>query len=144
MAAPRKTPLASYRNRMKRQGFVPVDVQVREEDAALVRTIAGALTDPARAAEARAFLRKRFAEPPRGLKALLVAAPLERIDIECARRSSSGRSMTFLIDTNIIFEIRKRPNCNPNVAVSAPLKARAVLARILACIAVKQSDEIRS
>ena len=75
---------------MKRRGLVRVEVQVRKEDAPLVRRVAQALGDPARAADARALLRGRFAEPrARGLKALLAAAPLEGIDLE--RDRDTGR-----------------------------------------------------
>lgn len=92
MPKPRKSPLATYRNRMKRQGVVRVEVQVHKEDAALVRNVADALTDPARASEARALLRQRFAEPPaQGLKALLAAAPLDDIDLE--RPRDTGRAV---------------------------------------------------
>jgi hypothetical protein len=91
MPAPQKTPLTSHRNRMKHQGFVRVEVRVRKEDAALVRTIASVLTDPTQATEARALLRKRFAERPQGLKALLAAAPLEGIDLERSR--DTGRAI---------------------------------------------------
>ncbi len=90
MPVSRKTPLTTYRSRMKRQGYVRVEVQVRKEDAELVRTIASALADPAHAAEARAHLKKRFLEPPQGLKALLAAAP-EGIDIERSR--DTGRAL---------------------------------------------------
>ena len=86
MPKTQKTPLVSYRRRMKRQGIVRVEVQVRKEDAVLVRGIASALTDPEREAETRALLRQRFAEPrAKGLKALLAAAPLEGIDLERPR-----------------------------------------------------------
>ena len=92
MPKARNNPLASYRRRMKRQGVVRVEVQVRKEDAALVRRVAGALIDPERRAEARALLRQRFAEPrAKGLKALLAAAPLEGIDLERAR--DTGRTV---------------------------------------------------
>jgi hypothetical protein len=86
MARVHKAALASYRRRMKRRGMVRVEVQVRREDAALVRSVAGALVDPDREAEARALLRQSFAPPPaKGLKALLAAAPLEGIGLERAR-----------------------------------------------------------
>ena len=86
MAKTQKTPLTNYRRRMKRQGIVRVEVQVRKEDAALVRGVASALIDPEREAETRALLRQRFAEPPaKGLKALLASAPLEGIDLERPR-----------------------------------------------------------
>jgi hypothetical protein len=71
---------------MKARGVVRVEVQVRKEDAGLVRSVAKALVDPAREAQARALLRQRFAEPlAKGLKALLAAAPLDGIDFERSR-----------------------------------------------------------
>ena len=77
------TPLARHRRRIKRQGMVRVEVKVRKEDAALVRNVARALGDPERADEARALLRRRFADAePKGLKALLAAAPLEGIELD--------------------------------------------------------------
>lgn len=92
MTASRKSPVASYRHRMKRRGFVRVEVQVRKEDADLVRSVASALADPERAAEARALLRLNFRPlPAEGLKALLAAAPLEGIDID--RPRDTGRDV---------------------------------------------------
>ena len=86
MANARKTPLDRFRRRQKRQGIVRVELQVRKEDAALVRSIAQALGDPARAAEARSLLQARFATPgATGLKALLASAPLEGIDLDRPR-----------------------------------------------------------
>jgi len=82
----RKKAVASYRRRMKRKGFVRVEVQVPRADAPLLRDLAGALADPDRAAETRALLRDRFAaRGGNGLKALLTDAPLEDIDLERAR-----------------------------------------------------------
>lgn len=73
---------------MKRKGVVRVEVQVRKEDAGLVRSVARALVDPEREAEARALLRQCFSEPrTKGLKALLAAAPLEGIDLERSRET---------------------------------------------------------
>ena len=78
--------LASYRRRMKGKGLLRLEVQVRKDDAALVRSVVSALADPEREAETRALLRERFAAPPAlGLKALLAAAPLEDIDLSRAR-----------------------------------------------------------
>ena len=78
--------ITNYRQRMKRRGLVRVEVQVRREDAALLRSVAGALADPERAVQARALLRERFASrEARGLKALLAAAPFEGIEFERAR-----------------------------------------------------------
>jgi hypothetical protein len=77
---------------MKRQGLVRVEVQVRREDASLVRSVAGALTDPVHGVEARTLLRERFApRNVKGLKALLADAPLEGIDVERVR--DMGRSV---------------------------------------------------
>jgi hypothetical protein len=81
-----KTPLASHRARKAQQGFVRVEVNVRKEDAGLVRHVAAALADPARQAAARTLLRQRFAEPPKAsLKALLAAAPLDGIELDRGR-----------------------------------------------------------
>lgn len=86
------TPLANYRQRMKRRGMVRVEVQVRRDDATLLRKIAGALADPAREAETRALLHQRFGErTPQGLKALLAAAPLEGVDL--GRSRDTGRKV---------------------------------------------------
>ncbi len=82
--------LASHRRRMKRRGIVRLEVHVRKDDAALVRSIVGALADPGTGPDARALLRARFpARGARGLKALLAAAPLEGIDLE--RNRDTGR-----------------------------------------------------
>lgn len=86
MAETRKKGIASHRRRMRERGFVRIEVQVRKEDAALVRQVAGALADPHQAPDARALLRERFAPPAaKGLKELLAKAPLEGIDLERSR-----------------------------------------------------------
>ena len=86
MADTRKKAVTSYRRRMKRRGLVRVEVQVRKEDAALVRSVAGALTDPSLAGEARTMLRERFGpRAAKGLKALLASAPLDGIDLDRVR-----------------------------------------------------------
>ena len=80
------SPVTRWRRRRQRQGFVRVEIQVRKEDAALVRDVATALADPEREAETRAILREKIATPRTGgLKALLAAAPLEGIDLERTR-----------------------------------------------------------
>jgi hypothetical protein len=77
---------------MERQGFVRVEVNVRKEDAGLVRRVASALSDPSRQAEARALLQRRFSEPPKvSLKALLASAPLDGIDLD--RGDDLGRDV---------------------------------------------------
>ncbi|HKM99414.1 MAG TPA: hypothetical protein VJX23_02775 [Candidatus Binataceae bacterium] len=79
---------------MERQGFVRIEVNVRKEDASLVRRVASALSDPSRQAEARLLLRQRFVEPPKvGLKALLASAPLDGINLE--RNRDLGRDVNL-------------------------------------------------
>ncbi len=81
-----KSSLAKHRARMERRGFVRVEVNVRKEDASLVRRVASALSDPSRQAEARRLLRQRFVEPPKAsLKALLASAPLDGIELDRSR-----------------------------------------------------------
>ena len=83
MTTARKTPLNSFRGGQKRQGIVRVEVQVRKENAVLVRGAAQALGGPQRAAQARSLLKARFVKPASaGLKSLLASAPLDGIDID--------------------------------------------------------------
>ena len=92
MSRSQKSSLSAYRHRQKRQGVVRLEVHVRKDDAALIRGVAKALSDPAREADARALLRDRFgAVKGKGLKALLAAAPLEGIDL--TRRRDLGRDI---------------------------------------------------
>ena len=86
--------LSNYRRRLKRDGLVRLEVKVHKRDAALVRSIANALTDPEREAEARALLRDRFGPArAKGFKALLESAPLEGIDL--ARAPDLGRDVAL-------------------------------------------------
>ena len=81
-----KASLTRHRSRMKRDGFVRVEVNVSKQDAPLMRRVAKALGDPVRGKEARAMLRQRFAPlPSEDLKALLAVAPLEGVDLERSR-----------------------------------------------------------
>ena len=81
-----RSAVAEHRRRLRSRGLQRVEVQVRGEDAPLVRAVAAALADPERAAEVRALLRGRFAPAPtRSLKDLLAAAPLEGVVLERAR-----------------------------------------------------------
>ncbi len=78
-----KSTLATHRARREQQGFVRVEVNVRKEDASLVRGVAFALSDPARQVEARRLLQQRFLQPARvSLKALLASAPLDGIHLD--------------------------------------------------------------
>ena len=92
MSRRQKSSLSAYRHRQKRQGIVRLEVHVRKDDAALIRGVANALSDPAREVDARALLRERFAAVKgKSLKALLAAAPLEGIDL--TRRRDLGRDI---------------------------------------------------
>ena len=77
-----------------RQGLVRVEIQVRKEDASLMRDVATALADSERETETRAILREETATPRSGgLKALLASAPFEGIDLERSR--NVGRDATL-------------------------------------------------
>ncbi len=94
MPSPQKKTLAAYRRRQKRRGVMRLEVHVRKDDASLIRWVAKALSDPARATEARALLRERFgAIQAKGLKELLAAAPLEGIDL--SRERDLGRDVAL-------------------------------------------------
>ena len=118
MTAKPKSPVAKHRARMARHGLVRVEVKVHKEDASLLRHVASALSDPSRRDEARLLLRQRFSEPPKvSLKALLACAPPRwdrpRPQI---RSRTRHRSVSYLIDTNIISEVRKGARCDPRVS----------------------------
>jgi hypothetical protein len=84
--------LAGHRARKASQGYVRVEVNVRKEDAALVRHIASALSDPAPDNATRAMLRQSVASARKAdLKALLACAPLEGIDL--TRSADTGRDI---------------------------------------------------
>ena len=86
MVAVVKTPLETLRSRKKQRGMVRVEVKARKEDAALLRSVARALADPARGSDTRRLLSARFGGPDAvGLKALLASAPLEGIELDRPR-----------------------------------------------------------
>jgi hypothetical protein len=92
LTEPQRKALANYRRRLKRKGLTRMEVQVRKEDAALVRGLVQALLDPERERDARAFLREKFSDGRKaGLKELLAAAPLEGIDL--TREQDLGRDI---------------------------------------------------
>jgi hypothetical protein len=94
MNAVRKSPVTTYRERMRRKGFTRVEVRVRAQDAALVREVASALGDPERGAATRTILLEQvIAHPMKSFKDHLAAAPLEGIDLTRAR--DTGREITF-------------------------------------------------
>jgi hypothetical protein len=87
-----KTTLARHRARMADQGFMRMEVKIRREDAALVRDLTAALSDPARREDTRGLLRRSLAGPAKtSLKALLASAPLEGIDLD--RSPDTGRDI---------------------------------------------------
>jgi hypothetical protein len=92
MPKAKATALTRFRRRLKQKGNVRVEVQVRREDAELVRGVARALADPLRRDETRMLLRRRISEPrPLSLKALLAAAPLDGVDLDRSR--DTGREI---------------------------------------------------
>ncbi len=92
MVTSQRKAVADYRKRLKRQGLTRMEVRVRKTDASLVREVVEALSDPERQHETRALLRERFAaNRPKGLKALLAAAPLEGVDL--SRDEDYGRDV---------------------------------------------------
>ncbi len=94
MGAVRKSPITSYRERMRRKGFTRVEVRVRAQDAALVREVASALGDPKRAEATRAILQKQVAaHPVKSFKDHLASAPFEGIEI--IRPRDTGREISF-------------------------------------------------
>jgi hypothetical protein len=77
--------LAEHRKRLRSRGLQRLEVQVRGEDAPLVRAIVAALTDPGQA-DTRAMLLRQFAPTPmQSLKDLIASAPLDGIDLDRSR-----------------------------------------------------------
>ena len=77
--------LAEHRKRLRSRGLQRLEVQVRGEDASLVRAIVAALTDPGQA-NTRAMLLRQFAPAPmQSLKDLIASAPLDGIDLDQPR-----------------------------------------------------------
>jgi len=94
MPTPARKALSAYRRRLKRQGIVRVEMNLRKDDAVLVRGVVRALNDPEQRAEVRTMLQERFGTASsKGLKALLAAAPLEGVELE--RDRDFGRDINF-------------------------------------------------
>lgn len=86
------SPTTQWRKRRAALGFVRVEVEVRKEDAPLIRAMATALGDPARNAGVRERLRAELlGEPGRRFKHLLESAPLEGIELD--RQKDIGRDV---------------------------------------------------
>jgi hypothetical protein len=82
MMSRKRTPLSSYRQRLKRRGVIRLEVHVRKDDAALVRGVMKALADPGAGRRSpRLAARALWSRQAEGLKALLASAPLEGIDL---------------------------------------------------------------
>ena len=89
---PPSAALAEHRKRLRSRGLQRLEVQVRGEDAPLLRAVVAALADPGQAAEARALLLRRFSPgQARSLKGLIESAPLEGIDLD--RPRDMGRAV---------------------------------------------------
>ena len=76
MPGTQRKPLSAYGHRLKRRGVIRVEVHMRKADAALVRNVAQALSDPAREAETRALLRERdrqYARNPARCQRMIVS-----------------------------------------------------------------------
>lgn len=92
MSDAQKKALQNYRARLARKGLTRVEVHVPKGDAAFVRDIAKALTDPALEHQVRAALKApNSIYSGMSLKELLLAAPLEGIDL--TRDRSMGRDI---------------------------------------------------
>ena len=86
LAKAQRKAVNSFRKRLKRQGMARLEVNVRKDDAALVRNVVRALLSPEEEQATRALLREHFGSgQAEGLKALLAAAPLEGIDLRRER-----------------------------------------------------------
>jgi hypothetical protein len=71
-----------------------LEVRVRKGDAALVRNVVQALSNPEQEQMARALLREHFVpRSAEGLKELLAAAPLEGIELK--RDGDLGRDINL-------------------------------------------------
>ena len=82
----------NFRKRLKQRGMARLEVNVRKDDAMLVRNVVRALSSPEQERTARALLREHFgSRQVEGLKALLAAAPLEGINL--SRDRDSGRDV---------------------------------------------------
>lgn len=85
--------VAEHRRRLKARGLARIELRAPCEDAGLLRDIASALADPARAPSARRLLREHF-NPYAGMdrKELLAAAPLD-LELDFERRIDPPREI---------------------------------------------------
>ncbi|MBM3505658.1 MAG: hypothetical protein FJX65_17560 [Alphaproteobacteria bacterium] len=75
-----------FRRRQRRRGMIRIEVQVRREDAPLIRRLVKSLSDDDwRKTHRKSLVRVDYLASTVGLKALLAAAPLEGIDLRRSR-----------------------------------------------------------
>ena len=92
MVKTQRKAITIFRKRLKQKGMARLEVNVRKDDAALVRNVVRALASPEQEQTARALLREHFgSRQAEGLKALLAAAPLEGINL--SRKRDFGRDV---------------------------------------------------
>ena len=83
--------VTNFRRRLKQRGITRLEVNVRIADAAIVRDVVRALSNPEQEQAVRKLLREYFgSKPTRGLKDLLAAAPLEGIELKRDRDFGRG------------------------------------------------------
>ena len=86
MAKTQNKALLTHRSKLKRSGVKRVEVQVHKDDVTLIRSVAEALSDPARKVSARTLLRGCFGKTTGDdLKTYLASAPLDGIDLSRPR-----------------------------------------------------------
>lgn len=91
-ASVRRQSVARHRERLRRRGFVRLELSVRPEDASLLRQVASALASDEQRDDVRILLEPRFgAARPVNLKALLASAPLDGVDL--SRPRDLGRAV---------------------------------------------------
>lgn len=95
MVDARRKAIAEHRKRLKSRGLVRIELRAPEQDAALLREVAGALSDPERCTKTRRLLQKHF-DPYAGLglKELLAAAPPD-LELDFDRRADVNREIEF-------------------------------------------------
>lgn len=89
-----ESPVTAHRRRQAARGLRRVEVQVRNEDAELLKRIAAALTDTQEAPAARAYLVERFGPAPKDFKQFLTWGPsFEELDLKRSR--DTGREIDW-------------------------------------------------
>ncbi len=87
--------VAEHRKRLKQRGLVRIELRAPKDDGPLLREIAGALADPARAANTRRLLHQHFnLYAGMSFKELLAAAPLD-LELDFDRTVDAGREIEF-------------------------------------------------